>query len=114
MPLIFFAATCRAAASAKVEKSAKAALACCVASLYTVTIPGPTLSLSRSGLFSSDFLLPGLEPLLLPAHDFSDALGPRQILRHRTAQFVNRFADFAANFVVNSVRVIFIPHVFAA
>ena len=57
--------------------------------------------------------LPSLEPLLLPARDFLDALGHGQILRHRAAQFVNGLADFAAHFVVNPVGVILVPHVFA-
>ena len=50
---------------------------------------------------------------LLPARNFLDALGYGQILWHRAAQFVNGLADFAAQFVVNPVGVIFVPHVFA-
>ena len=57
---------------------------------------------------------PGLQPLLLPALHFLDALGHGQILRHRAAQFVNGLANFATDFVVKPVGVIFVPHVFAA
>jgi hypothetical protein len=41
--------------------------------------------------------LPSLEPFLLPALDFLDALGAGQALRHRAAAFVNGAADFAAH-----------------
>jgi hypothetical protein len=40
--------------------------------------------------------LSGLEPLLLTARDFLDALSHGQMLRHRAAEFVNGLADFAA------------------
>ena len=39
--------------------------------------------------------LRGLEPLLLPALDFLDAFGHRQVLRHRAAQLVDGFAHLA-------------------
>ncbi len=65
-------------------------------------------------LFSGDFLLPGLEPLLFTALNFFDALRHGQVLRHRAAQFVNGLADFAAHFTVNPVGNFFGTHVFAA
>ena len=43
---------------------------------------------------SASIRSPNLEPLLLPARDFLDALGHGQILRHRAAEFVNGLADY--------------------
>jgi hypothetical protein len=48
-------------------------------------------------LISPFSLSGGFQPIFLPALDFLDVLGDKQVFRHRAAEFVNGAADFAVS-----------------